>query len=226
MDEDFLVDEFQRAVEIGRRENQITVEEVRELISLITKIFRELLIANNFSARNILRLTTKFRDAGRRSAPWRPTSERVPGRPQDGADGNRILRWLLPTDHKFYATEINATLVEIKYYLQCLSMQNAPFIPNAEFRNAFIWLLGHQVEPGRYLDPIQLLPIDLNGVINDARSIQSGHYNPLDRGGRHIPSNTFLMLARSNQLQGNLTVEELLDVIRGIINRHSQINLH
>jgi hypothetical protein len=76
-----------------------------------------------YDARQVLRITTKMRDAGRRSPPWKPTSSRVPGRPQDGSDGNRIKRWLLAADHKFYADEINATLVEVKYYLQLLQYE-------------------------------------------------------------------------------------------------------
>ena len=156
-------------------------------------------------ARQITKVTTKFRDAGRRSAPWRPTSSRVPGRPQDGADGNRINRWLMNKNHKFYADEVTATLVEIKYYLQALSMSGAPELPDESLNSVFSWMLEHKIEPGRYVDPIQLIPINLNEVIKDARIIQSGHIVPLDRGGKHESLNAFLMLQRSNQLQGNQT---------------------
>lgn len=36
----------------------------------------------------------------------------------------------------------------------------------------------------------------------------------------HVPSNTFLMLARSNQLQGNLTLDELIGLMRTIVTQH------
>lgn len=62
----------------------------------------------------------------------------------------------------------------------------------------------------------------MDEVIADAKIIQSGHIFPLDRGGRHHPSNTFLMLARSNQLQGNLSVEELLDLMKSILEKHGK----
>jgi hypothetical protein len=172
--------------------------------------------------RQITRITTKFRDSGRRSPPWKPTSSRVPGRPQDGADGNRISRWRLEEGHKFYASEIVATLVEVKYYLQALSMTGAPQLPPGTIQTAFLWLVEHPVEPGVYVDPIQRIPISIHAVVDDARLIQSGHLVPLNRGGRHEPSNAFLMLARSNQIQGDLTLEELLTLMREILSRHGQ----
>lgn len=166
-------------------------------------------------------LTTKLRDAGRRSAPWRPTSSVLPGRPQDGSDGNRINRWLLPPDHKFYADEITATLVECKYYLQLFSMFNAPTFPIPNMEHSFSWLIEHPLQPGAYKDPIQLIDIDFQSIMEDKRLIQSGHLYPLDRGGRHVPRNTFLMLARSNQIQGNQTVGELINLMRYIVEQHN-----
>lgn len=203
-------------------QNQFNISDLqsRVLISEITNVFSKLCIDYGYDKRQVLRITTKIRDAGRRSPPWKPTSSRVPGRPQDGIDGNRIKRWLLAIDHKFYADEINATLVEVKYYLQLLSMNDAPSLPKDTIQHCFSWLLEHNVEPNNYLDPIQLIPISLKDVIHDARTIQSGHLHPLDRGGKHIPKNAFLMLHRSNQLQGNLTLHELVALMNEIVKRH------
>jgi hypothetical protein len=194
-------------------------DQARLLIKLMTNVFRKVMADAGHDRRQVNRITTKFRDAGRRSAPWKPTSSRVPGRPQDGADGNRILRWKLPQGHKFYADEVSATLVEVKYYLQALSLSGAPALPD-EIRTSFSWVIEHPVEPGAYLDPIQLIPIEIKEVVKDARAIQSGHLIPLDRGGKHEPRNAFLMLARSNQLQGNLTVDELIKLMDEIVARH------
>jgi len=205
---------------LGAKQQNMTENEARILISKVTDLFRIVLIEAGHDSRQITRLTTKFRDAGRRSAPWKPTSSRVPGRPQDGADGNRILRWHLPQEHKFHASEFDATLVEVKYYFQALSMLNAPTINYGEISTNFQWLIEHNIAPGEYVDPIQQINIDLNEVVNDARTIQSGHFIPLDRGGRHIPDNAFLMLARSNQLQGNLTLDELLALMEEIVAKH------
>lgn len=200
----------------------ITEGQARDLIGQITHVFTKACLDHGYDARQITRITTKARDAGRRSPPWKPTSSRVPGRPQDGADGNRILRWKLEVGHKFYADEITATLVEVKYYLQLLSMDNAPELPGGTIQHCFDWLVDHTVAPGNYRDPIQLIHISLKDVMEDARTIQSGHLHPLDRGGRHEPSNAFLMLHRSNQLQGNLTLEELLELMETIVRRHAE----
>jgi len=206
---------------IASKQTGINENEVRALIKLVTALFRAVCARDELDGRKVKALTTKFRDAGRRSAPWRPTSSRVPGRPQDGSDGNRISRWLLPQDHKFYAAEVTATLVEVKYVLQTLSMANAPDISAYNIRNAFTpWLLEHDLVPGEYLDPVQLIPINFMDFLEDPRSVQSGHIYPLDRGGVHHPDNTFLMLFRSNQIQGNLTVVELINLMGEIVQRH------
>ena len=218
-----MEDRTGRIKELAAMQYGINGVEVRELIRLISRVFRELLLQARHDGRQITRVTTKFRDAGRRSAPWRPTSSRVPGRPQDGADGNRINRWLMDPGHKFYADEVTATLVEVKYYLQALSMTGAPELPDESLKSAFSWMIEHDVEPGTYLDPIQLIPIDLNEVVKDARTIQSGHIVPLDRGGRHEPSNAFLMLPKSNQLQGNQTAEELFELMEAILHRRKAV---
>jgi hypothetical protein len=205
---------------LGIRGNAVSVEEARTMINTITSLTRAVLLHGGFLPQSIQQITTKLRDAGRRSPPWRPASAKVPGRPQDGADGNRRLRWLFDTHHKFYADEKTATLVEVKYYLQLLSMSNAPALPRNTIQDRYGWLTGHVVVPGAYCDPIQLIPIDLKEVATDRRAVQSGHLIPLDRGGRHEPKNSFLMLSRSNQLQGNLTVHELLNLMSDIVQRH------
>ena len=214
---------FNRLLELSKKEEKISVDEARELISLTKQLFENFMLAAGHDKRQIIRLTTKFRDAGRRSAPWEKASSKVLGIPQDGADGNRINRWLMDKNHKFYADEITATLVEVKYYYQALSMRNAPSLNHQELQESMVWLVGHKIEPDIYLDPIQLIPIDLNEIIQNARLIQSGHLLPLDRGGRHEPKNAFLMLKVSNALQGNLTLEELLTLMEQIVNRHKQL---
>lgn len=212
-----------RVGKLADLKHRISVGKVRILISDITNVTKSILISGGFSAREVTRLTTKLRDAGRRSPPWTPHSKKVPGRPQDGADGNRRLRWLFEQKHKFYADEITATLVEVKYYLQVLSMKNAPALPANTIQDKFSWLIDHRIIPGAYRDPIQLIPIDLKEILADLRMIHSGHLIPLDRGGHHEPKNTFLVHARSNQLQGNLTLDELLALMRQIVERHDNL---
>lgn len=215
--------ELDRLQQLASEKYSIKPEKVRLMISDLTSVFKNILLKANHPRRQITRITTKFRDAGRRSPPWKPASGRLPGRPQDGADGNRRLRWLFPPHHKFYADEVTATLTEVKYYLQALSMDDAPSLPENTLQDCFFgWLVEHRVIPGAYLDPIQLISINLNDIISDASKIQSGHLIPLNREGRHEPKNAFLMLARSNQLQGNLTVAELLELMQQILKRHRE----
>lgn len=206
--------------EVGSLQYDISVDQVRTLIKHVINITKFTLQSGGVSDRNITRLTTKLRDAGRRSPPWSAHSSRVPGRPQDGSDGNRQNRWLFSTDHKFYADEVTATLVEVKYCFQCLSMLNAPQQASHCLYDKYVWLTGHYIAPGMYNDPIQLVPINFPDVIQDLRNLHSGHLVPLDRGGKHEPNNTFLVLARSNQLQGNLTLNELIDLMTEIVSRH------
>lgn len=207
---------------LGNLAHKIKPAEVRQIIEVLPTQFKKHLVASGVDPKKATALSTKFRDAGRRSAPYAAFSKRVPGRPQDGADGNRINRWLLPKDHKYYADEMTATLVEIKYFLQTLSMKNAPEVNNKNFQNAFTWLTGHPVKPGEYLDPITLLVVDFQDFLANPRGITSGHLFPLDRGGKHEPDNTFLMTRESNMLQGNNTLPELLEMIEGISKRHKE----
>ena len=85
-------DVLKKIKELGSKEYQISVEEVRELIKLVSNYSRNLFLNAGFNEEKVRAVLTKLRDAGRRSPPWRPTSGRIPGRPQDGADGNRRLR--------------------------------------------------------------------------------------------------------------------------------------
>jgi hypothetical protein len=202
---------------IASKGRLLTLSDARALIKLVKLLFDQSGIQAGFQPAFLKALTTKFRDAGRRSAPWKSASSKVPGRPQDGSDGNRILRWLMPEDHKFYANEIDATLVEIKYYLQAFSMLNAPK-SQYDIKNIFTpWLVKHEIVPGAYRDPVQRIQINFIEFINEPRLIQSGHLDPLDRDGRHVPENTYLMLYRSNQIQGNMKMEELIDLMTKIV---------
>lgn len=210
-------------ISFGDKEGDCDVEDVRKAIKDAGRVFTNTLRGADYDDEKIAAIKTKFRDAGRRSAPWRPTSSRVPGRPLDGEDGNRINRWLLDTDHKFYADEIPATLVEVRYYLQLLSTENAPHVENDALDGHFDWLVEHPVKPGYYKDPITMEDLDFIEILDNPRMIQSGHLLPLDRGGRHEPTNTYLMTARSNAIQGNMTVDELMEYIEDILRKHGRL---
>lgn len=214
--------ELKTLLELSEKKLNADTTEVVRMWRLLKELANEILLGAGFSEKEVKAMHTKFNDAGRRSAPWKAFSQKVPGRPQDGKDGNRMNRWLFDPSHKQYATEKNATLVQVRYYLQALSMTSAPKLPMQELKTSFQWLAGHLIEPGAYEDPIQLIPIDLRPSLKEPRSINSGHLIPLDRGGKHIPENAFLMLHRSNQMQGNMSVSELIDLMKQIVQRHEQ----
>jgi hypothetical protein len=214
-------EQLNKLVSLAEKKLEAETTEVVQMWRLLKELSNEILLGAGFSDREVKAMHTKFNDAGRRSAPWKAFSQKVPGRPQDGKDGNRMNRWLFDPTHKQYATEKDATLVQIRYYLQALSMISAPTLPIPRLKTAFQWLAGHVVEPGAYEDPIQLIPIDLIPSLKEPRSINSGHLVPLDRGGRHVPENAFLMLHRSNQMQGNMSVKELIELMSQIVQRHS-----
>jgi hypothetical protein len=205
---------------LTQRIERTTAEEASDLLTLWRNLFRNLLRVNGYEDHEIRSLTQKFFDAGRRSPPWQPGSETESRRPQDGADGNRRSRWLFDPDHKFYATEEVATLCEVRYYLQTLSMQGAPEIPRGRLENEFLTILGHPLKPGSFLDPIQKIPVEFQKFIDNPRYMESGHFIPLGRGGRHTPDNATLMLKESNRLQADLTIGELLEVMTEILRRH------
>lgn len=209
------------AILVGKVKEKVGDDDVRVLYGASRRLFRALLRRARFSEDAVKALLTKFNDAGPRSAPWKPASSKVPGRPQDGRDGNRIRRWELPKDHKFYATRVDGTLVAIKYVFQALSMSGAPETP-PEVSRAFTWLVGHEILPGAFVDPIQRIDVSLRDVTVNPRLITSGHIVPLDRGGRHVPQNTSLILKTSNDLQGNHTIDELLQLIEDILRRHGR----
>lgn len=197
--------------------------DVTAVMEVMPPFFRATVIGAGHTKPSVDKVVTKFRDAGRRTPPTKQFSSVGPGRPQNAADGNRTLRWLLPSGHKYFATKRDAELVEIRYYLQALSLDDAPRIEDSQIRNAFWWLLNHEVAPGEYRDPILLRPISFKEFLRNPGTMTSGHFIPLNRGGRHEPSNTFLMLARSNTMQNDLTFDEFLAVIADIQLRQAAI---
>ena len=208
---------------IGPRGPSLSKGDVREALRLARGVFRSACKREGHEERHITAVLRKFNDAGRRSAPWQAVSSRVPGRPQDGADGNRILRWQLPKNHKFYASEVDATLVEIKYIFQVLSMTGAPAVKNGTSLGSWSWLYQGPAQPGTFRDPIRLIEIQFTDFLHNRRLMTSGHINPIDRGGRHEHKNTSLMLKVSNDLQGNLQVNELLDQMWAILRQQEQL---
>lgn len=209
---------------IGALRETVSTSGAVELYTAARRVFRYNLLNAGYDLSGTNALLTKFNDAGPRSAPTAAFSKVKPGRPQSGADGNRINRWLLPDDHKQYATEREARLVGARFILQALSFSNAPEVPDNPFVDTFDgWLVNHRIVPGIYLDPVMLEPIDFNEMFENPRIVTSGHLTPLSHdGGFHTIENAFLQLKKSNDLQGDNAVNELLEMMEGILQRHGQ----
>jgi hypothetical protein len=198
------------AIGLAKKGQNLTDDEVESLRRASRKVFRHALRGSD--PKQVNALLTKFHDAGPRSAPTRAFSKTVPGRPQNGADGNRVNRWHLPPGDPQFATRRDGTLVEIRYILQALSMEGAPAL-GAGWAEAWAFLVPeqHQVAPGKFRDPIQGVAVALDDVLQNPRLVTSGHLKPLAEGGQHVPDNCSLMLQRSNVLQGSATLQELAE---------------
>lgn len=193
--------------------------DVDALMERVPRLFRLICKEAGYDQKKIQAVITKFRDSGRRSPPRSAFSKKGPGRPKDGKDGNRANRWELQSDHKYYATKRDAQLVEIKYYLQALSFEEAPTVDHPGAAGAFTWLLGHELKSGEYNDPILLRTPNFKVFLQKPRLMTSGHLVPLARGGMHQPGNTYLMLDRANTMQNDLTFDEFMAVIDDILRR-------
>lgn len=212
-------------VALGNLGSSMSDADVDSIMETVTKYFRLVCRRVGYADQQATAVVTKFRDSGRRSPPTVQFSRTGPGRPKDAADGNRANRWTLPSDHKYFATKRDAELVEIKYFLQALSFEEAPTLLHPGMRTAYIWLLGHELGPGEYLDPIMLRSPHFPAFMQTPRLITSGHLQPLARGGYHDMHNTFLMLDRSNTLQNDLTFDEFLALISDILVRQGEIGV-
>lgn len=208
----FLLDKY--------NQSNLAVEEVRRLIVMVTEIFSRTTIDAGFEKDPINKIITKFRDGGRRSPPWQPGSETGARRPQDGADGNRQSRWLFAPTHRYYADEITATMTEVRYFLQALSMSESPPLLDGSLDDPASVLLRHEFGPERFLDPIQVVPISLVAFADNRRYVEVGHIVPIGRGGKHNPENATLMLRESNRMQNDMTIPEFMTMIKGILERN------
>lgn len=206
-------------VTLGQAGPQMSDADVETIMEKIPRFFRAHCTEAGYDKKKVNAVVTKFRDSGRRTPPTSAFSMKGPGRPKNGADGNRTLRWKLPSDHKFYAVKRDAELVEIKYYLEALSFEEAPEIEHPGAAGAFTWLLGHELRSGEYKDPILLRSPNFKVFLQTPRLMTSGHLVPLARGGKHQPDNTYLMLDRANTMQNDLTFDEFMAVIDDILNR-------
>lgn len=190
------------------------------ILMKVRKLFKSVLLQAGIDETVLKSILTKFTDSGRRSAPWRDGSETGHRRPQDGADGNRQNRWLFDPAHEYYATKSMGCLVEIRFILQTLCMQNSPQLPSDILKDSFNGILGHDLTPGKFLDPLTKESPDFNEFVRDRRYIESGHVIPHARSGKHNYKNATLMLRDSNRQQADYTIDECIQNMALVLSNH------
>ena len=136
------------------------------------------------------------------------------GRRQTGRhQSNRQSRWrLLPNDPQ-YGTELDSKIVLVKLLSQILEFQDAP-LPTDEVDMLARKYLERTPIAGQYRDPLTREHLSYSRMVsenaNPRRGISSfhiGHDDPSAQA-RHIPANVNWRSARSNLIQGDLTLRE------------------
>ena len=211
-----------------QEDSQPTLEECRTLLICLRKVARQTILDIPFGDEYARNLLQKVSDITIRSAPTESYSSQVAGAPQSGVDGNRRNRWEHEDNHPFYASEIISILTYCRFLLQFFCITGAPDLPSELDCDglASLLLIGGGISSGTYTDPISLERV---GSWNDLRTAEGrrnfelGHFIPFARGGRHTLENVFLQTIQSNRIQGNNTLQELIEWANSFLERH-QIN--
>ena len=215
-------------LEILQEDNIPTLEQCLEISACLRKIARQTIVETHHGESYANNLLKKIYDITIRSAPTTTHSSEVAGLPQTGADGNRRNRWEYDEDHPYYASQQTSTLTYCRYLMQFFCIEGAPHLPSELDcgRLATLLLIEGGVAPGTYIDPISLEEV---GSWNDLRTaagrrnFELGHFIPFSQGGRHTLENVFLQTLQSNRIQGDNTLDELIEWAYLFLERHELI---
>lgn len=154
--------------------------------------------------------------------------------------GKRTARWLIPNTDSEFSTIENSVGAAKKLTWLLLACQGGPGLNEALHsllrctkENVKCALLeGHEGECSRLpktlqltrcpicLDVIKLDDFKLSGR-TDPLSVQMGHLTPLSRIKQgHTADNVVWIHRRCNYIQDEQTVEETIDTLRGIVEKH------
>lgn len=104
-------------------------------------------------------------------------------------------------------------MILLKLYAEMLEFKNAPSVDEATKRILENYL-GHQIEQGSYRDALTKERLDFARLVAESKDPQHGksefhlgHENPKSFP-RHTPENVHWRAARSNLIQGDLTLPE------------------
>ena len=203
-----------------------TLEESRELYTCLRKVVRRTILDTPNGSEFANNLLKKVFDITIRSAPTESHSSEVAGGPQSGDDGNRRSRWEYEEDHPYYATETTSILTFCRFLLQFFCISGAPELPSELNCDglANLLLIEGGISPGTHTDPISLEQVGSWNELRTSegrRGFELGHFTPYARGGRHTLENAFLQTIQSNRIQGNNTLDELIEWAISFLENHS-----
>ena len=151
------------------------------------------------------------------------------GRRQTGEfKSNRESRWRLQPDDPQYGTDIDSKIILAKLLCQLLEFQGAPIPTNAVLEVARKYL-ERAPGQGQYRDPLTREHLSFPQIVAEKAdprhgisSFHIGHDDPT-RQPKHTPANVSWRSARSNLIQGNLTLREARTKFVELIARYFEL---
>lgn len=126
---------------------------------------------------------------------------------------NRQSRWNLDPQDPQYGSEQDCKAVLVRLLLQVLEFDGAPPVTQ-EVSDIALKYLGRGLAPGSYCDPLTRERLSYPAIVAEATDprhgisgFHIGHENPQAQP-KHVPENVNWRSARSNLLQGDLTIRE------------------
>jgi hypothetical protein len=181
--------------------------------------------------RDLRRIRAGLRQAGVSDPLLRSVETRAlrTGRRQTGPwPTNREARWRLDPAHPQYGSEADCKTILLRLLGMMLEFRNAPSVDDAT-RETLEAYLGHPIQAGSYRDPLTLERLDYAELRLETESPEHGrsefhlgHRNP-QAIPRHVPGNVEWRSARSNLIQGDLTLREARQRFVELIARYFEL---
>ena len=137
------------------------------------------------------------------------TGRRMTGEHQS----NRASRWNLSEEDPQYGTQEDCQLILIRLLATLMEFRGAPTLP-AEVVVVLERYLGRPLGPDTYKDPLTLERMSYAELMNECANprpgssiLHIGHRDPRLRP-KHVPDNVEWRSARSNLIQGEMTLDE------------------
>lgn len=151
------------------------------------------------------------------------------GRRQTGVfRSNRMSRWKLDPADPQYGSEEDCKLIHLRLLAMLMEFRGAPAIDDAT-REVLERHLGQPIRPGSYRDALTKERLDYGALVREAEEprhgrseFHLGHDNP-SITPRHTPDNVSWRSARSNLIQGDLTLPEARTKFVELIARYFEL---